>query len=92
MTQGITTRSKALCPDGCGIQPVIGVNGTVTLACGHSRGQLLERRPGTFSIEELASRSAKDQKAAHALFPANKNGEATALPVWREMKEIKAWL
>jgi len=88
----VPLRAKLLCPEGCGVQRVLAVNGRVKLECGHVRDELLPRRPGTFSIEHLASRSAGDQKIAQSLFPATKNGEATALPVWREMKEARTWL
>src|SRR5262249_18476250 len=77
---GVTTRCRLLCPVCGDIQRVIAVNGKVDLACGHVRGELLPKYVGHLSIEELASRSAKDQKLAHSLFPARRSNESTALP------------
>ncbi len=65
--------TRMLCPDGCGVQRVVKVDGnTRRLECGHERTELLTVKPDRISVEHLRTEEGK------RLFPASRDEELTS--------------
>jgi hypothetical protein len=79
---------RFLCPECHEVKRVKERNVNVHLECGHTRNELLPKRPGALSVEALASaRSAADRKRLAELFPVDTVNEKTYRRAWLDLRE-----
>jgi hypothetical protein len=81
---GINLNSRLLCPACSDVIRVTAIEGeAITLACGHTRPELLPSAPGCLSLESLRTKAGKEA------FPGNSQGDLTTRPGFVEWKDAR---